>query len=216
MSDERYEHGDEDAYPDEPITADVDESAETDAAEDAEAGEGGVEESLPSDGDAPAGPLVVTSEEAVATAFPQHWTMMFCCLSIFVACIFLPIEGRRNDLYASHSIAGGFLTIFAAYGIYAQHANIKFRRMIVWPALFMALDGLFVGVRRLWQLIENVREMPNPTKNDWVRMGGPGLWVILFCSFLVFWTLMRGAAAGRKKDLERKEMARAARGSRRQ
>ncbi len=146
---------------------------------------------------------------AEGTDFKQHWTLLFCCVAIFIACIWLPIEGRRNDLYASHSIAGGFLTIFAGYGIFASWANLFHRKMIVWPALFMALDGLFVTIRRLIQLIGNVSAMDNATKEDWVRIAGPGLWVILFCSILVFITFMKGAAAGAKKDKERKEAARA-------
>jgi hypothetical protein len=148
---------------------------------------------------------------AEGSDFKQHWTLLFCCVAIFIACIWLPIEGRRNDLYASHSIAGGFLAIFAGYGIFASWVNLFHRKMIVWPALFMALDGLFVAIRRLIQLINNVSAMENPTKEDWVRIGGPGLWVILFCSLLVFWTFLKGAAAGAKKDKERKEAARAAR-----
>jgi hypothetical protein len=150
---------------------------------------------------------------AEGTDFKQHWTLLFTCLSVFVACIWLPIEGARNDLYASHSISGGFLTIFAAYGVVAMWVNIfaKKQPMIMWPALFMALDGLYVGIRRLLQLLDAMPE--SPTKEEWIRIGGPGLWVILFCSLLVFWTLLRGAAAGRKKDIERKEAARAARSS---
>ena len=148
---------------------------------------------------------------AEGTDFKQHWTLLFCCVAIFIACIWLPIEGRRNDLYASHSIAGGFLTIFAGYGIFASWANLFHRKMIVWPALFMALDGLFVSIRRLIQLIGNVSAMENATKEDWVRIAGPGLWVILFCAILVFITFMKGAAAGAKKDKERKEAARAQR-----
>ena len=148
---------------------------------------------------------------AEGTDFKQHWTLLFCCVAIFVACIWLPIEGRRNDLYASQAIAGGFLTIFAGYGIFASWVNLFHRKMIVWPALFMAFDGLFVSIRRLYQLYKNLAAMPNAVKEDWVRIGGPGLWVILFCSFLVFWTFLRGAAAGAKKDKERKEAARAQR-----
>ncbi len=153
---------------------------------------------------------------AEGTDFKQHWTLLFCCVSILIACIWLPIEGTRNDLYASHSIAGGFLTIFAGYGIFASWVNLFHRKMIVWPALFMALDGLFVTTRRLYQLIMNLVEIDGgATKEQWVRVAGPGLWVILFCSLLVFITFMKGAAAGAKKDKERKEAARAARGGRR-
>jgi hypothetical protein len=148
---------------------------------------------------------------AEGTDFKQHWTLLFCCVAIFIACIWLPIEGRRNDLYASHSIAGGFLTIFAGYGIFASWVNLFHRKMIIWPALFMAFDGLFVSIRRLIQLISNVAGMENATKEDWVRIAGPGLWVILFCSVLVFITFMKGAAAGAKKDKARKEAARASR-----
>ena len=148
---------------------------------------------------------------AEGTDFKQHWTLLFCCVAVFIACIWLPIEGRRNDLYASHSIAGGFLTIFAGYGIFASWVNLFHRKMIVWPALFMAFDGLFVAVRRLYQLIVKVNAMESATKEDWVRIAGPGLWVILFCSVLVFITFMKAAGAGHKKDQERKETARAAR-----
>ncbi len=148
---------------------------------------------------------------AEGTDFKQHWTLLFCCVAILIACIWLPIEGRRNDLYASHSIAGGFLTIFAGYGIFASWANLFHRKMIVWPALLMAFDGLFVSIRRLYQLIVNLSALENATKEDWIRVAGPGLWVILVCSVLVFITFLRGAASGAKKDKERKEAARAAR-----
>ncbi len=161
----------------------------------------------------PLGSAYVDPAEAVATAFPQHWNMMFCCVAIFVACIWLPIEGGLNNLYASHSIAGGFLTVFAAYGMYSQHANIKYRRMIVWPALFMAMDGLYVTVSRI---IRAVSDWPDTIANNEIprHLGGPGTWVILFCSLLVFWTLVRGAMQGAKKEGERKEAARVARKAR--
>jgi len=144
---------------------------------------------------------------AEGTDFKQHWTLLFCCVAIFVACIWLPIEGGRNDLYASHSLAGGFLTIFAGYGIFASWVNLFHRKMIVWPALFMAMDGLFVSIRRLIQMIGQIPDGAEP--HQFPRLlGGPGNYVILFCSLLVFWTFMRGAAAGAKKDKERKEAAR--------
>lgn len=144
---------------------------------------------------------------AEGTDFKQHWTLLFCCVAIFIACIWLPIEGGRNDLYASHSLAGGFLTIFAGYGIFASWVNLFHRKMIVWPALFMAMDGLFVSIRRLIQMIGQIPE--GAESHQFPRLlGGPGNYVILLCSLLVFWTFMRGAAAGAKKDKERKEAAR--------
>ncbi len=147
---------------------------------------------------------------AEGTDFKQHWTLLFCCVAILLACIWLPIEGRRNDLYASQSIAGGFLTIFAGYGIFASLANLFHRKMIVWPALLMAFDGLFVTIRRVIQLFDAIPD--GAQAHEYPRLlGGPGLYVILMCSLLVFWTFMKGAAAGAKKDKERKEAARAAR-----
>mgnify|MGYP001254986107 CR=1 FL=1 len=149
---------------------------------------------------------------AEGTDFKQHWTLLFCCVSILVACIWLPIEGTRNDIYASQSIAGGFLTVFAAYGIFASWANLFHRKMIVWPALFMAGDGIFVAVRRLIQMLKPlIDHRDTTTKEQWMRVAGPGLWVILFCSLLVLWTFISGAISGAKKDKERREAARAAR-----
>ena len=68
---------------------------------------------------------------------------------------------------------------------------------------------MYVGVRRIIGLVSNPKE--GDGAREIVLSIGPGTWVILFCSLLVFWTLLRGAAAGAKKDKERKEAARAAR-----
>ncbi len=141
------------------------------------------------------------------TDIKQNWTMLFLCVSVFVSCIWLPIE--RHDghfLYPSHSFSGGFLTIFAAYGMLASYANILQRKAIYWPMLFMAFDGLYHAITRYISLFKQIPE--GAEARDYILMGGPALPIILFCSLMTLWTFMKGAASGRAKDKAVKDAAR--------
>ena len=145
---------------------------------------------------------------AEGTDFKQHWSLLFACTAMFVAAVFLPFEGKVLDLYAKDSVAGGFLTVFAAYGMLVGFANIFHRKMIMWPAFLAAVDGAYLVPKRLIQVLGHDRP---DTKEEWLRLGGPGLYVIALATLVVLWTLVAGVAAGAKKDKARKEAAKAAR-----
>ncbi len=178
-----------------------------DEAADPDSGQGDLMDDLVDDAaEALLGPM---EDFAPPGDYPQNWTLLFCCVGLFVGAVFLPIEGKVLDLYAKDSIAGGFLTVLAAYGILACYANIYHRKMIMWPVLFAMFDGFYVAIRRLIQLIGQLPEAAG--RDDYIRLAGPGLWVILFCSLMVLWTLFSGVRAGAKRDKVRKESAKAAR-----
>lgn len=140
--------------------------------------------------------------------YPENWALLASCTSVFIAALWLPIEGQHLDLTAAHSIAGGFLTVFAGYGMIGAIFNLLHRKMVVFPAILMAFDGLYVSISRLIKLVNGMPQ--NATSADWMRMAGAGLWIILLCSLWIFLTLFKSASAGRKRDLERKEADRAA------
>jgi len=140
--------------------------------------------------------------------FKENWALLSCCVSLFIACMWLPIEGGVLDLYAKDSIAGGFLAVFAGYGIIGCLFNILHRKMIVVPAVMAGFDGLYVSIRRLAQLIQQMPE--NATGQDYVRMAGPGLWIILGCSLWIFVTLFKSASSGRAREQDRREASRVA------
>ena len=147
---------------------------------------------------------------AEGTDFKQHWSMLFACTAIFLAAVFMPIEGALLDLHAVHGIAGAFLAVFAGYGVVAGLANIFHRKMIMWPALFAALDGLYIVVSRGTQILQN-RMPEDPDPRAVIHLFGSGFYVILFASLLIVWTLFTGVLAGAKREAERKEAAKAAR-----
>jgi len=149
--------------------------------------------------------------------FREHYRLLFASVALFVGTTMLPIEGRHLDLYAKDSISGGFLAIFAAYGILAAWMNIHSRKMIVWPMFFAAVDGLYVATMRVLQLVNQAQAAAAPPKDarEWVNLFGPGCYVIAICSLWVLWTLFTAVMAGAKKDSARKEAAKAARGAKR-
>lgn len=175
--------------------------------------------SVPADaaesGGASGGASAEAPAPAAATAeadFPQHYSLLFCCVSLFIAAMWLPIEGNVLDLYAKDSISGGFLTIFAAYGVFASWMNIHNRKMIVWPVFFAACDGIYIAVKRGFDLAKPASERTDMVFRDWVRVFGPGYYVIAICSLLVLWTLLTAVLDGHKKEQARKEAAKASRG----
>lgn len=147
--------------------------------------------------------------------FREHYRLLFASVALFVGTTMLPIEGRHLDLYAKDSISGGFLAVFAAYGIFAAWMNIHSRKMIVWPMFFAAVDGLYVATMRILQLVQQAQASATPPKDprEWVNLFGPGCYVIALCSLWVLWTLFTAVMAGAKKDAARKEAAKAARGA---
>ncbi|MCG3135400.1 MAG: hypothetical protein HMLKMBBP_03051 [Planctomycetes bacterium] len=146
--------------------------------------------------------------------FSEHYTLLFASLSMFIGCTMLPIEARHLDLYAKDGIAGGFLAIFAGYGVLAAWMNIHNRKMIMWPMLFGALDGLYLTITRELALIDWAqRENVIKEGRDWVvKLGGPGLYVIFFACLVVLWTLVKGVAKGAAKAKARAAASKARRG----
>lgn len=149
--------------------------------------------------------------------FAEHYRLLFASTAIFVGTMYLPIEGHIKDLYAKDCISGGFLAAFSAYGILAAWMNIHNRKMIMWPMLFAAMDGLYLTVRRELQLIDMFKANPESANAEpikWVQLAGPGLYVIFFGCLIVLWTLVTGVAKGAKKAKARQEVAKANRAAR--
>ena len=147
--------------------------------------------------------------------FAQHYSLLFCCTAMFIAAVCLPIEGRHLDLYAKDSISGGFLTVFAGYGVLAKWMNIHSSKMIVWPAFIAAADGIYLCTMRALQLVKQIETPDAMDFRDWIHLFGPGYYVIAICSLMVIWTLFTAVMSGAKKEAARKEAAKAARGSKR-
>lgn len=143
--------------------------------------------------------------------FSEHYRLLFASLALFVAALCMPIEGRHLDLYAKDSISGGFLTVFAGYGVLAAWMNIHSRKMIVWPVFFAAADGLYLCTMRGMQLVKQVEKPEDMGFQEWVRVFGSGFYVISLMSLYVVWTLFTAVMTGAKKDAARKAEAKAAR-----
>jgi hypothetical protein len=147
---------------------------------------------------------------AEGTDFKQHWTMLFSCTALFLAAMWMPIEGGLLDLFAKDSIAGAFLAVFAGYGVLAGFANIFHRKMIMWPAFLAGLDGVYIVVSRGMQLVQ--RRLPEePDFREVVGLFGSAWYVIAFASLLILWTLVRGVMSGARREQERRDAAKAAR-----
>lgn len=146
--------------------------------------------------------------------FSEHYRLLFASLAIFIGCTMLPIEARHLDLYAKDGLAGGFLAIFSGYGVLAAWMNIHNRKMIMWPMLFAALDGLYLTITRELALIDWAqKESIIKEPRDWVvKLGGPGLYVIFFGCLVVLWTLISGVSKGAAKAKARAAAAKARRG----
>lgn len=156
-------------------------------------------------------PLVVEA----ASDFKQLYTLLFCCSAIFIATMWLPIEGRHLDLYAKDSISGGFLAVFSAYGVFAGWMNIHNRKMIVWPAFFAAAAAIYLCTMRAMQLIGQISDADKEKMDfrGWVHVFGSGYYVISLMSLLVMWTLLTAVMSGAKKEAARKEASKSARAS---
>lgn len=147
--------------------------------------------------------------------FSEHYRLLFASVGLFLAAVCMPIEGRWTNLYACHSIAGGFLTVFAGYGVLASWMNIHSRKMIIWPVFFAAADAFYVCGMRAMKLIQDIPAEKQQTMaaRDWVNLFGSGFYVLLVMALMVIWTLLTAVMAGAKKDAARKEAAKASRSS---
>lgn len=159
---------------------------------------------------------------AEGRAYSQHYFYLFCCLAFVIGAL-LPWEGMWWDSNGFRSIHGGFLLLFGAYGIVAFWFNLFHKRMIVWPAMLAALDGVYAGWHRVAQLLDT--EAAKAIKWDgeglggmkqglieFSRLFGPGLWLVTLFS-TAFWivfvisVIQGGRAAGARKESERAERA---------
>jgi hypothetical protein len=160
---------------------------------------------------------------AEGRAFGQHFFFFVASLAIFLGTL-LPWEGAWYDSHGYRSTLGGFLLLFAGYGMVAAFFNIFHRRMIVWPVVLAALEGTWLGWKRVFQLtgseaanaIEWSGDMAAKKKAiiEFSRLFGPGLWLVVIFSTLfwlvfVFAVIQGGRAAGARKEAEK--AARAAR-----
>lgn len=160
---------------------------------------------------------------AEGRAFSQHFFFFVASLAIFLGTL-LPWEGRWYDSHGYRSTLGGFLLLFAGYGMVAAFFNIFHRRMIVWPVILAALEGTWLGWRRVLQLASSETaqainwsgELAQKKKAlvEFCQLFGPGLWLVvtfgtLFWLVFVVAVIKGGKAAGARKEAEK--AARAAR-----
>jgi hypothetical protein len=154
---------------------------------------------------------------AEGRAYKQHYFFLFCCLAMVIGAL-LPWEGMWWDSYGFRSLHGGFLLLFAGYGIIAFYFNLFHKRMIVWPAMLAALDGVYAGWHRVGQLLGTEAAKSISFEGDlaakkhafieFSRLFGPGLWLVVLFS-TAFWivfvisVVQGGRAAGARKEAER-------------
>ncbi|HEU4394134.1 MAG TPA: hypothetical protein VFS92_01110 [Planctomycetota bacterium] len=159
---------------------------------------------------------------AEGRAYSQHYFFLFCCLAFVIGAL-LPWEGMWWDSNGFRSIHGGFLLLFGGYGIVAFWFNLFHKRMIVWPAMLAALDGVYAGWHRVAQLLDTEAAKAIKWDGDGLgakkaafiefsRLFGPGLWLVVLFS-TAFWivfvisVVQGGRAAGARKEAERAERA---------
>lgn len=185
--------------------------AETTATESELDADSGAEDELSQDDLAAAAAVASTGAGASGTRDPAVYQLVFCCLGIFVASMWMPIEGAHLDLYAKDSISGGFLTWFAAYGFVAGLLTMAYGKLVVWPAFFAAVDGLYVVTTRLIGMKDRFGEAE--TFREQVGVAGSGLYVIAIASLLILWMLVTEVRGAAKRAKEKEEALKAARGS---
>lgn len=148
---------------------------------------------------------------AAGTRDPAVYQLVFCCLGLFIATIWLPIEGAHLDLYAKDSISGGFLAWFSAYGFVAALLTMAYGKLVVWPAFFAAVDGLYVATTRFLGMSERFEQAENA--REAVSVAGSGLYVITISSLLILWLLVSEVRGAAKRAKEKEEALKAARSS---
>lgn len=158
---------------------------------------------------------------AEGTVFKQYFFFLFSSLAIAIGCL-LPWERTYElmNLTGADSISGGLLLVFATYGVISSVWNIYHRKMIVWPVLLAALDGLAFGGSRMYKVIANadvhsnaVSEFGRFVENvrGHAQAAGPGLYLVVGFSLLIFLSFIVSVFQGAKQDAARKQAQREAR-----
>jgi len=156
-------------------------------------------------------------------AYPQLFFFLFCSLAIAVGCL-LPWERTylKGNLTGADSIGGGFLLVFAIYGVISGFFNIYHRKMIVWPVLLTAIDGCIIGWQRVVQILSGLDRNQFITTDDefgkvvqtvkgYVQSMGPGLYLVTIFSTLILLSIIIGVFKGAKEEGRRKAEEREAR-----
>jgi hypothetical protein len=161
---------------------------------------------------------------AEGTAFKQYFFFLFACLAMVVGCL-LPWERTSAvwNLRGIDSIGGALLFIFAAYGMIASVWNIYHRKMIVWPVIIAALEGMLFGWSRVFQILPKVTytipfgaskvvETKLKFQAHYSALG-PGLYLVVLFSTIVILSIVVSVFKGAKQDARRKAEVREARAS---
>lgn len=158
---------------------------------------------------------------AEGTVFRQYFFFLFASLAIAIGCL-LPWERTYElmNLRGVDSISGGLLFVLAAYGVISAVWNIYHRKMIVWPVLLAALDGLAFGGSRMYSVIKHA-DVKVGAANEFGRFvenvrghaqaAGPGLYLVVGFSLLVILSFFVSVFQGAKQDAARKQADREAR-----
>lgn len=158
---------------------------------------------------------------AEGTVFKQYFFFLFASLAIAIGCL-LPWERTYEllNLRGVDSISGGLLFVLAVYAAISSIWNIYHRKMIVWPVLLAALDGLAFGGSRIWNVIAHAKveiraasEFGQFVENvrGHAQAAGPGLYLVVGFSLLVFLSFIVSVFQGAKQDAARKQADREAR-----
>ena len=151
-------------------------------------------------------------------AYPQHFFLLFCSLAMAIG-VLLPWERTHQmfNLAGTDSIGGGFLLLFAVYGVIACLWNIHYGKMIVWPVLLGAVDGMICGWGRVLSILPVDKLPPEHlgkfdamrfTVIENIRAIGPGLYLVTIFSTLVMLSIVKSIFSAAKADSARKEAER--------
>lgn len=161
---------------------------------------------------------------AEGRAFGQHFFFFVASLAIFLGTL-LPWEGAWYDSYGYRSTLGGFLLLLSGYGMVAAFFNIFHRQMIVWPVILAALEGTWLGWKRVLQLASSEAakaidwggDMPQKKRalTEFCQLFGPGLWLVVTFSTIFWLVFVIAVIQGGKASAARKEAEKAARAARR-
>jgi len=156
-------------------------------------------------------------------AYPQLFFFLFCSLAIAIGCL-LPWERTylKGNLTGTDSIGGGFLLLFAVYGVISGFFNIYHRKMIVWPVLLAAIDGCIIGWQRVVQILSKLDKNQFITTDDqfgkvvqtvkgYVQSMGPGLYIVTLFSSLILLSIIVSVFKGAKEEGRRRSQEREAR-----
>jgi hypothetical protein len=157
---------------------------------------------------------------AEGRAFGQHFFFLVCSMAIFLGTL-LPWEGAWWDSYGTRSLGGGFLLLLSGYGMVAAYFNIFHRRMIVWPVILAAVEGTYLGWKRVLQLagsdvaksIDWAGDLPQKKKAliQFFQMFGPGLLLVVTFATLFWFVFVFSVIQGGRSAAARKESEKAAR-----